>query len=167
MTIYQRDSNKDFNIKYLLSELDEKVQVSGLHKLSQVRELNNYNVNANTTMLSALLIEIEKLEANRLGQEFLYDVNSAQSLLNQNSNKIFYKRDLNKDYILTIIISELDDTQEAKTKINFSDIKKLSEFHDFDIINSLIQILLNELDIAEAKKLGQEYYPNNHLKEKE
>jgi len=118
-------------------------------------------------MLSALLIEIEKLEANRLGQEFLYDVNSPQSLLNQNSNKIFYKRDLNKDYILTIILSELDDTQEAKTKINFSDIKKLSEFHDFDIINSLIQILLNELDIAEAKKLGQEYYPNNHLKEKE
>jgi hypothetical protein len=73
MSKYQRDPNKDYNIEIYLSEIDNpEEKVVGKFKLSQINELAKFNIDGISKMMTELIIQAERAEADKLGQSYNY-----------------------------------------------------------------------------------------------
>ena len=73
MDKYQKDPNKDYKIKITISELDDSSAVAGEFTMSQIKQMvDMHNLDVFSVMTNALITELEKLEAKKLGQRY-YD----------------------------------------------------------------------------------------------
>lgn len=77
MDKYKRDPNKDYKIRITISELNndgtDGTNVTGEFNLSQLQDLQNHHIDVDLYVMlsSRLIVELEKIEAAKLGQIYV------------------------------------------------------------------------------------------------
>jgi len=70
---YQRDPNKDYNIEIIVSSTDNPAEkIKGFVKLSQLKQLEEFNIDGLKKLLAECVIHAERAEADKLEQEYTY-----------------------------------------------------------------------------------------------